>query len=72
MPILETKHLGKVYEGKVPYTALQDINFKMEKRRICRHYGAIRQRKKHPAECDLHHRPSHQRQCGPLTGMRPT
>jgi putative ABC transport system ATP-binding protein len=31
MPILETKHLGKVYEGKVPYTALHDINFKMEK-----------------------------------------
>lgn len=31
MPILETKHLGKVYEGKVPYTALHDINFQMEK-----------------------------------------
>lgn len=31
MPVLETKHLGKVYEGKVPYTALHDINFKMEK-----------------------------------------
>lgn len=31
MPILETKHLGKVYEGKIPYTALQDINFQMEK-----------------------------------------
>lgn len=30
MPILETKHLGKVYEGKIPYTALQDINFQME------------------------------------------
>lgn len=31
MPVLETKHLGKVYEGKVPYTALHDINFQMEK-----------------------------------------
>lgn len=31
MPILQTKHLGKVYEGKVPYTALHDINFQMEK-----------------------------------------
>lgn len=30
MSILETKHLGKVYEGKVPYTALHDINFQME------------------------------------------
>ena len=27
MPILETNHLGKVYEGKVPYTALHDIIF---------------------------------------------
>lgn len=31
MAILETKHLGKVYEGKVPYTALHDINFQIEK-----------------------------------------
>lgn len=31
MPVLETRHLGKVYEGKVPYTALHDINFQMEK-----------------------------------------
>lgn len=31
MPVLETKHLGKVYEGKVPYTALHDINFQIEK-----------------------------------------
>lgn len=31
MPILETKHLGKVYEGKVPCTALHDINFQIEK-----------------------------------------
>lgn len=30
MSILETKHLGKVYEGKVPYTALHDINFQVE------------------------------------------
>lgn len=29
MAILETKHLGKVYEGKVPYTALRDINFQI-------------------------------------------
>lgn len=31
MSILEVKHLGKVYEGKVPYIALHDINFQMEK-----------------------------------------
>ena len=31
MPILETKHVGKVYEGKVPYPALHDITFQMEK-----------------------------------------
>lgn len=31
MPILQTMHLGKIYEGKVPYTALQDINFQIEK-----------------------------------------
>lgn len=31
MPILETNHLGKIYEGKLPYTALHDINFQMEK-----------------------------------------
>lgn len=31
MSILTTKHLGKVYEGKVPYTALNDINFSIEK-----------------------------------------
>lgn len=31
MSILTTKHLGKVYEGKIPYTALKDINFSMEK-----------------------------------------
>ena len=31
MSILTTKHLGKIYEGKVPYTALSDINFSIEK-----------------------------------------
>ena len=31
MSILTTKHLGKVYEGKIPYTALKDINFSIEK-----------------------------------------
>lgn len=31
MSILEAHHLGKVYEGKVPYTALHDITFQMEK-----------------------------------------
>ncbi len=31
MSILTTKHLGKVYEGKFPYTALSDINFSIEK-----------------------------------------
>lgn len=31
MPILETKHVGKVYEGKVPYSALHDVTFQMEK-----------------------------------------
>lgn len=31
MSILTTKHLDKVYEGKVPYTALNDINFSVEK-----------------------------------------
>lgn len=31
MSILEVKHLGKIYEGKVAYTALRDINFQMEK-----------------------------------------
>ena len=30
MSILTAKHLGKVYEGKIPYTALSDINFSME------------------------------------------
>lgn len=30
MAILDVKHLGKVYEGKVPYTALNDITFQME------------------------------------------
>lgn len=30
MSILEANHLGKVYEGKVPYTALHDITFQME------------------------------------------
>ena len=27
MEILKTKHLKKIYEGKVPFTALKDINF---------------------------------------------
>lgn len=31
MAILKVRHLGKTYEGKVPYTALKDINFDMEK-----------------------------------------
>lgn len=31
MSVLESKHLGKVYEGKIPYTALHDINFQIEK-----------------------------------------
>lgn len=31
MSILKTEHLGKVYEGKIPYTALQDINFSVDK-----------------------------------------
>ena len=31
MSILTTEHLGKIYEGKVPYTALSDINFSIEK-----------------------------------------
>lgn len=31
MPVLQVKHLGKVYEGKVPYTALRDVSFEMEK-----------------------------------------
>ena len=30
MSILTTEHLGKIYEGKVPYTALSDINFSQE------------------------------------------
>ena len=30
MSILTAKHLGKVYEGKIPYTALSDINFSIE------------------------------------------
>ena len=30
MSILTAKHLGKIYEGKVPYTALSNINFSME------------------------------------------
>lgn len=30
MSILTAKHLGKVYEGMIPYTALSDINFSIE------------------------------------------
>ena len=30
MHILTATHLGKVYEGKVPYTALSDINFSVD------------------------------------------
>ena len=30
MHILTATHLGKVYEGKVPYTALSDINFNVD------------------------------------------
>lgn len=31
MPILNVSHIAKTYKGKVPYTALKDISFNMEK-----------------------------------------
>jgi putative ABC transport system ATP-binding protein len=31
MPILEVKHLQKIYEGKVPFKALDNINFSINK-----------------------------------------
>ena len=31
MNVLQVEHLSKVYEGKVPYTALNDINLTVEK-----------------------------------------
>lgn len=31
MPVLQVEHLSKVYEGKIPYTALNDISLTVEK-----------------------------------------
>lgn len=31
MPVLQVEHLSKVYEGRIPYTALNDISLTVEK-----------------------------------------